>query len=231
MPKFADPNVRAIETMAARMVRGMEDHSTARSLQGVVNRLHSGAAALDSVNRNRSPLETESAHAIKVANMARKLDKEVTVSMNRLGEVLRGGMNDAQRRIDEKINLKPDAFASEIRAAFRSLSAKAKGELINQLVEENRGPELAAIVKAPSVLTGISDGQRAQYEEMIISKHAPAELDEQRALQGIFEEGFAATSTAASFAQSLIDPSRLARIEREAAASSAAGEAFHQSMQ
>lgn len=231
MVKVPHHNVRALAAVAERMTRNMPGHPVALSLQGVINRLSSGALALDNVNANRSPLETEGAHALKVAGLARKLDKEVTTSMNRLGEILREGVNDVQRRIDQKIDLMPDAFASEIRAAFRGLNGKERSKLINELVDGNRGPELAAIVNAPSVLTGTTDDQRARYMRAIVAKHAPAELDEMTGLQGVFDEGFVATDIAASVAKSFIDPSRLNQIERDAATASAAGYAFDQSLQ
>lgn len=231
MVRVRDPKISALIAIAERMVRDMEGHPTARQLQAEVNRLRNGAEALDNVNGNRNPVDTDAAHAVKVANMARKFDREITAAMNRMGEITRGGVQDAQRRIDEKIDLRPNAFAQEIRSAFRALDSKGKAKLIGELVEQNRGPELAAIVKAPSVLTGISDEQRAVYEKMIVSKHAPAELDEQAGIESVFEQGFTAANVAISLVKSLTDPGKLAAIERRQAAANAAGEAFNQSLQ
>ncbi len=140
MPKHAHPTARALEAIAERMVRDLPNHSSAKSMQGVINRLAQGAMALDGVHQNRSPLETGAAHALKVAKMARQLDKEVTVSINRLGEAHRVGREAVQRRIEEKVNLKPDAFAAEIRAAFRTLSARDKAALVNQACERKSRP-------------------------------------------------------------------------------------------
>lgn len=231
MAKVSHHRVRALAAVVERMAGDMGDHPVARQLRAEVSRLSNGAAALDGVNANRSPLETEEAHAVKVATLARKFDREVTAVMNRIGEIASAGAKDVQHRIDQKIDLKPDAFAGEIRAAFRSLNSAGRAKLVNELVEGNRGPELAAIVKAPGILTGISDDQRARYEEMIISKHAPAELAERAGLDAVLGEGIAAAGIAAGIAKEFIDPGKLARIEREASAASEAGAAFDQSLQ
>jgi hypothetical protein len=212
------------------MLKDIGDHAVARQLQSEIARLRGGAEALANVAGNRSPLDTEGAHALKVGKMARKFDSEVTVSMNRAIDFMRSGTQDVQRRIQEKVNLTPDAFAAEIRAAFRTLDAKGKANLINALVKENRGPELAAIVKAPSVLTGISDQQRASYEQMIVATHAAEEMDELAKLTDVFDTTLAAQNTAGNFARNLTDPHNLAAIERGAAASEAAGTAFDQSL-
>lgn len=225
------PRVKALAAIAERMLGDMEGNAAARRIHAEANRLRAGADALDRAAANRNPLDTPEAHIKKIATMARKLDQEITASINRAGAAFHDGMQDVQRRIDEKVDLKPDAFAAEIRATFRTLSAEEKGKLVKNLVDGNRGPELAAIVKAPSVLTGISDERRAAYEASIVGKHAAAEVQERERLNDVFDALSTATRTAIQFVTSLTDPGRVAAIERGEAAASAAGEAFNQSLQ
>jgi len=231
MAKHPDTAPRAIAAIAERMVRNMEKHPVALSLQGEVNRLRAGAEALDNLRMNRSPLDTPAAHTVKVAKAAKRLDSEITAMINRLGQITNAGLQDAQRRIDEKVNLKPDAFAQEIRAAFRALDAKGKASLIKELVDGNRGPEMAAIVRAPAMLTGITEEQRATYERMIVARHAGDELDEIGAINEISDAGLTAINTAARMAKRMTDPTELAAIERAAAEADAAGDSFNQSLQ
>ncbi|MFC4593509.1 hypothetical protein ACFO3E_04805 [Sphingobium tyrosinilyticum] len=214
------------------MTEGLGDqHPTARQLQAEANRLRLGAEALDRASANRSPLDTPEAHALKVAKMARKLDSEVKAYFNRSAQIWAAGRSDVQQRIDDKVNLRPDAFASEIRAAFRSLPVKKQGQLIQDLVDGNRGPELAAIVRAPSVLTGITDAQRQAYEQMIVAKHAAAEQDELAQVDEIYEAVSTMSRAAGDMARSFIDPGALSNIERADAAASEARSAFDQSFQ
>jgi len=234
MARIAHHKVRALGAIAERMARSVAekgDNATARRFLAEVNRVHAGAAALDNVRANRSPLDTPEGHALKVGKLAKKFDNEVTAVINRSGEIWREGMRDVQRRIDEKIDLKPNAFAEEIRATFRTMSRKSKVELLGQLVKENRGPELAAIVKAPSILSGISDAERADYERAIISMHAPKELAEQTWLEELFDSVVAMATTSSGLVRDFMDPGELARIERADALATEAGEAFDQSLQ
>lgn len=220
--------IRAIEAIAARMTDDLPDHATARSLRGEVNTLRMRAEALDRVNLNRSPLDTPAAHTVKVAKMARILDKEIVATMNRTGQIFAAGYQDVQRRIDEKVNLVPDAFAGEIRAAFRGLNRKEKGELINRLVNENRGPELAAIVRAPSVLTGITDHERDAYAKALTSRNAAAEVDEASKIEEVYNSTTIAARAATTFIKELTDPGNVARIEHEAGLADSAAADFNQ---
>lgn len=228
--RIPDHAARALQAIAARMTKGLPDHPTARALQSEVTRLANGATALDNARASRSPLDTAEAHALKVGKMSKAFDRSVTDTIARAGAAFRAGLQDAQRRIDQKVNLVPDAFAQEIRAAFRNMDGKAKAKLVNQLVEENRGPELAAIVKAPAILTGISEEQRASYEKMIISRHAGDELDEITNIEEVFSAVLTATETAGNLSKRFSDPVELAKIERADSAAKAAGDAFEQSL-
>ncbi len=226
-----NPMVSAIAAIAERMLADIGDHAAARQMQAQVTRLSQGATALDNVNANRSPLDTPAAHEIKVARLARTYDKEATATLNRALQIYAEGQADLARRIDAKVKLKSDAFAEEIRTTFRGLDSKGRAQCINQLVEENGGPALAAILEGPSLLTGIPDEQKARYEQAILARHASAELNEREQLAGVFEAVGAATRAAGGLVKEFTDPNKLAEIERGAEAANAAGAAFDQSMQ
>lgn len=226
-----DPMVSAIGAIVDRMTSEIGDHSVARQLKAEADRLRRGAEALDNVRRNRSPLDTKEAHTLKVAKAARKYEAEVEAVRGRAHEIFGRGIGEISGRIVNKVDLKPSAFAQEIRTAFRELNSKAKTELINELVAGNRGPELAAIVDAPSVLTGISDQQRSMYRQAIISKHAAAEMDEQEKLTDVFEASLDAAKAATGLVRRLADPGELAHIEHVDAAAKEASAAFNESLQ
>lgn len=234
MSKPLHHKVKALAAMADRMAKMIDDRGgsrTAGQMQAEVNRLKAGAEALDKVRANRSPLDTPEAHALKVAKLAQKFDREVTAAINRFGSIVHEGLQAVQKRIDEKIDLRPNAFAEEIRAAFRTLDRKAKLQLLGDLVRDNRGPELAAIIKAPPLLSGLPAADIASYEKAILSTHAGDEVAEQAWLGEMFETSITAANTAGDLARSFIDPSELARIERADALASEAGAAFDQSIQ
>jgi hypothetical protein len=230
-PNRRNPMVKAIEAIAQRMTSGLPDHKSALQMQAEVNRLKLRAEALDNVNLTRSPLDTEAAHALKVAKLARSFDKEVIDTINRTSRIYAEAYKETQSRIDDKVNLRPDAFAPEIRAAFRTLSGAQKSDLITRLVKENRGPELAAIVKAPAVLTGLTDEARDAYERMMLSTHAAPDVDELAKLDDLLSSVSAASRAADSMVKELTDPRNLAEIESQAVTADEAIAAFSQTVQ
>ena len=225
------PQVSAIEALVERMLGDRPNHQVAQRLQAEVQRLRDRARQLDDMNISRTPLDTDAAHALKVAKAARKLGEERAAAFDRIVKIWADGRQNLQRQIEDKINLKPDGFAAEIRTAFRSLDAKGKAALLDRLIEENRGPEMAAILKAPAMLSGISDEQRAVYEQAITSKHAGDLVEEQAYLDGVYEAATASERAVADLVKGLTDPHKLAQIEREDTAARNAAAAFDQSLQ
>lgn len=230
MPKAPHHKVRALAEIAERMIGDLGENAAARKLQAEVNRLHAGAAALDGVRLNRSPLDTTAAHALNLGKLARQFSKETTVGLNRSIEVFREANRDIDRRIGEKVDLRPDAFAEEIRSAFRGLSRAEKLKELGRLVKENRGPELAAIVRAPGILSGLTDEDRANYERSIVGMHAAEEVAERKALEEVFDAVHSAQQVASGIVEEFSDPLRLAEIERGDEAARAANDAFAQSI-
>jgi hypothetical protein len=230
-PDPRHPMIKAIEHIAGVITRDLPDHSAARQLQAEVNRLRLAGEALDNLNRNRSPLDTPAAHALKVGKRAKAFNSEVTNAMNRAGQIWGSARVAAERRIEEKIDLKPNAFAQEIRTAFRGLSSQKQLELLSEWIRDNKGPEMAAVIEAPSFLAGINDQMKADFKKAIISRHAAPELDEIEKLDEAWATFHAATKAAGDFAMGLTDPGTLSDIERRAADADAADEAFNQSLQ
>lgn len=219
----------AIAALAGRL-SAMGDNAVVREMRAEVDAIAKAATDLDAAHANHSPLMTPAAHAVKVAKQAREFDKQAAASLNRILPAYGRAQQDVERRILEKINLRPNEFASEIRTAFRHLNSKKKSELITQLVKEGRGPELAAIVEAPSVLTGIGDEEKARYKAMMVETHAADLLNELELIRSAFNEADTAITTAGQMVRALTDPNKLAEIERDHAAAAAADAAFAQSV-
>lgn len=233
MARAPDHRVRALAHIASRMREEAGKYPASQRLLAEINRLSLNAEALDNVAASRRPTDTEAGHTLRVAREARRYDRAIAESLDKAMQVFRDGDKDVRRRIDEKVNLKPDAFAQENRAVFRGLGPKARADMINELIEAGpaRGPELAALVRAPGMASGLTVEQAAMYERAFVSKHAGAELDEQQNLEEVFEAFAVVQRDATSLVKSLTDPYKLAQIEREDAEARAAAEAFDQSLQ
>lgn len=222
------PSIRAIAALVERMDSDMPNHNTVRQLKAELNLVRRGAEALDGLRASRSPFDTEAAHAIKVAATARRFDKQVTAVLNRTTDLYRAGREAVERSIVEKVNLRPHELASEIRTRFAAIDGKKRMDHITTMIDEGRGPELAAIVDAPAFLTGLSPEQCAAFKQAMIDKHAADEVAEIAGLDAAFEHVASVSRTAGNYVRELTDPHKLAKIEREAAAADEAAAAFSQ---
>lgn len=219
-----------VSALAAILERvGAVKHPVATEMRGDVARLHAAAAALDNVRNNRSPLDTEAAHALKLAKQARRFDPQITAVINAAMERHRSASDNLRKRIDEKVNFKIDPDdAREIRAVFRSMKHAERVEALEKLLKNGRGPELHAIVSGTELTTGIDDKMRLAFRDSYVAKHAAEEMAEREALQEDLDSLLAATRAAGDFVKELTDPGKLASIERADAEANAAGEAFDQ---
>lgn len=218
----------SLDLLVSKMYEKMPEsyHGSARGIHAEVQRLRDATGALVRMHTNANPLDSTAAHEKKVADSAKRLSGSVATANERIQEKLREGLRDIGARIDAKVNMKPNEFAAEIRSVFRSMTNTKQIELLGELVKENRGPELAAIIKAPSVLASISPEIQARFEDAMISTHAPQEFNEQSMLQEIFNDSLVVQDVAKETATAYIDPARLAQIERGEAAALAAADQF-----
>jgi hypothetical protein len=220
----------ALGVISERTAKTAGDHRGAGAIHAEVGRMRTAGAALAQAYASRSPLVTPAAHTKKLADMARKYDREVLAGLNRASDALRSARADIQRRIDDKISLKEDAYGTETRAYFRTLNRTDKMSLISELIGENRGPELAALLKAPRSATGLTKDEVTRLESQLYSTHAADEMAELALVEEVHSGAIAAYEAGTDLARSLTDPGELARIESEDAAANDAGAAFDQAL-
>lgn len=226
-PDPRHPLVKAVDYMASNMLADLGgDHVLGRQLQAEVTRLGKKAEALDAVRARRNPTETPAAHALKVSKLARAFDAEIAQAKGRLTQSWGAGVSEVYRRIEDKANLKPDAFAGEIRTRLSQMSAKDRDAQLKRWIDENRGPELAAITKAPPMLSGLSGQETAMWEAAHIERHAASDVAEAKALDEVYAIITSATKAVGDFARELTDPETIAAIESGAAAADAASDAY-----
>ncbi len=214
-----------LEHMAAKLTEKLPrgEHVSLRKLQAEILRLRDGVNALGTLNSTPNPTETQATHERRVAVAAGKFDKSITATRDRMQSIVKEGLWEIAKRIDLKVNLHQDGFASEVRASYRLMSGVEKAAVLHELAESNRGPELAALIKSPRLLTGISEEMQSRFENFIIAKHAPDEYYEQAALMESFDAALlVAPDFARDMATEYADPVKLAKIAADEAAAIAA---------
>lgn len=225
---MSESKVRALRAIADRfsLPSGSEGHAALRAIYAQVANLTNAAEALHTLRMTRDPTITDGAHQKRVSLAAARLGRETTAAINRIIKISADGHADLAARIREKTKLHPDIYAAEVRATFRTLSNTERMKLLGELVDGNRGPELAALVKAPATITGLPEEYRARFEAAFIARHASEELSEQKALEEAFATSMVSTRTAGEIADTYADPIRLAEIQKAEAKATDAARAF-----
>lgn len=218
----------AVRAIADHMLNNVpQSYGHVRSLQGLVREVESGVSALGNLHATPNLTDNEFAHTKRVGTAARKLKEKAEGINDKAHVVVRDGLTDIQRRIAEKVNLKPDEkFGAEIRSLFRSLKPGEQIAMLSQLARENRGPELAAIIDAPTSVTGITREVQDRHRSQIVSIHAPEEFAEQAALLDALPAVVSAVRVADEMAIEYENPNTLAKIAKSEEAAKAADAAF-----
>ena len=107
----------------------------------IANRLDDSARGLIAVHDNPSQTITEAAHFLKVQEASGKMEKQRQKAFADVNTIMGQAVGDAQKRLDEKVKLKPGPDAAEIRSVFRSLDAPDQFQFLNRLAFENKGPD------------------------------------------------------------------------------------------
>jgi len=226
-----DSKINGLTALAARMVKlfpegGSGGSQAMANMCREVGMLDEAARALRDLHATRNPTETDGAHTKRVATAAQKFAKEIEAARERAAKVARDGLAGIEAQISTKAKLVPDAYAAEVRAMWRGMTSTEQVRLLSELIEQNRGPEFAAIVKAPRTLTGMPEAQRQHYEAAYVEKHAGPELLDRRGVADALEAANVAAGVAAEIASAYNDPGTLRDIARAEAAAAAASKKF-----
>jgi hypothetical protein len=228
----AKPLAQAIAAMAGRIADRAGNSHAAKLIYEEAKGVGTAAEGLSLLAAQRRPTETRAAHLKRVTAAAKLFLAKSDGARERAAKAGFAGKQDVQRRIDERVRLVPNEYATEVRAGFRMLDREGKLAALQRMVEENSGPELAAIVRVPPIAVGLnSAAEQAQWEKVITAKHAAAELDEMAAIDAAWEAMAIIGRTSYELVKSLDDPLEMARIEQAEAEADAAVEAFNQSLQ
>ena len=194
-----------------------------------VVRVQHGVDAIDELSRNRNPMETDAAHFKKVSLHAKNLKLKAEKAKRDIQDSMRQSVIKLEEETTAKTNLIEGKYSNEIRAAYRSMENSERAKAINQAIVEKDAPTVAAIVKAPAVLTGFTNDELTRYQTEYKNLVAP---DYMGKLEGILDnEQLASTAlnSAISASNEYIDNERYNEVERLEGLSLAAEGAFRES--
>lgn len=193
-------------------------------------RLENAVHSLADIYNRQSPTVTDAAHYKKVSLHAKRLDKEVKDAQERIMNLQVQAANDVEQRLTDRLNLVADQHGAELRAALRSMSNKERHNTIRQIMESGDGPSMAAITKAPAVLSGIPTDIQAKYSESYEKTHAADVFRERDQLFNTIADLATITGTAERAANGFLDPERLRSIEEGERVAGEAENAFQSAL-
>ena len=225
------PNQQALQAFVDRIAAALPkdgSDSRLRFFHGQTERLREATDALVNVHERRDPTLTDAGHIKLVATHAASLNKECDAAVSRVNTNLREGIAENDAKIAKKVKLNADPrYEQEIRAAF--LRLPTMGERTKQLaewVEQNDGSALAAIVHAPTFLAGVPSDIQKRFARAIVEKHAPDEVEEEKALMTGMDTALSAVAVAREVAKVYSNPEKMAEILRAQKAAADATEKF-----
>jgi hypothetical protein len=204
-----------IQTIAADMAERLGDkqYRHPRLVLSEARKLSQAIGGLNAMNQRRSPTETESAHFKKISAHAKSLEIAVAQAEQRIHQHQREHSQELEGRTNQRLGLSENAYAAELRSTLRAMNEKDRSITINELIASGDGAAVAAITKAPPVLTGVTPELQGKYIEQFTKQQAPDLLDEQEALIGAMANAASILGAAKRAANDYSDPARLQAIE------------------
>jgi hypothetical protein len=183
-------------------------------------------SSLESMAKNRNPMETEAAHARRVADAARKLNEKVASVEALISNTVQSAVYNLDEAINSRANLREDSYAAEIRASVRGLPEKDRFAAVQAAVKAGDARTVAALTNAPSVATGLNPEYQERQREEFRKRHAPAEYQAMTDLTDLFSTSAVALKVAKDAAAAATDPKYIAEIAEQEAAANRAQAAF-----
>jgi hypothetical protein len=219
--------VRAFNAILPLIVRGTPNTKVyIHQLQQAAAPLGGKMAALVSMYDNPSPVQTQSYNDKKLIEAAGKLSQARATAFNEIQKVYKNGLLENEMKMSEKVTLKPNEYAAETRAVLRSMPKADRLSALAQLAAKNNGAELAAVINAPALLSGVTEEDQQTFRTQIFAIHAKEEIAELEELTTAYQASLDAIDVAGTLAKELTDPTRLAEINMGVDAAAAAEAAF-----
>ena len=219
-------------TLAAMVERMMKPQHAPKAVNAKLAAAAGAVLQLEKLAANRNPMETDAAHAKRVASAAGQLKAKIARLEGELAEETQRQRERLNREIQEKARLAPSQHAAEIRAALRAADEKTRLKVARDaLAEPESGAEiLAAIAEGNSVTTGLSDATRRQFVELFQKTQAPELFEELSAMDEILEHAPQIVGIAKQASAEAVNPAYIEEISAAEKAAQEAQDAFSQSV-
>jgi hypothetical protein len=185
---------------------------------------------IEKMARSRNPLDTEAAHAKKVALAAEKMRQSFDRSRERVERLRDASLAAIDADINAKTRLQPTAQSAEIRAVLRQMDNPARLAALVKAIDAKDTATLAAIADGNQITTGLDDEVRLRLLDTYNMRTAPDLYDERKRLLEISDHVPSLFNEAMAAARDATDPAFIAEINELEAKAKAAESDFAQTL-
>jgi len=120
--------------------------------------------------------KTQAANERDVETLVSKVHQRLFDGVAPTRRAIADGKANIQRSIDQIGALKEDAYAPEIRAAFKSMTPAEAQAALSEAVDNNDRQTLSAVLDAPTLTTGLPSDLRAALKTRYLTRLAPDQM-------------------------------------------------------
>lgn len=200
------------------------DEPTVQRAKTIVELSKKAATTARDTLTTKDPFRTEAQHLEdwdkRTGKNAKALSEEIVKFDDQLADELRG----IEGEITERLSLQETGRATEIRNYVRSLSAEERSEFIAGAVERGDSETVAALIKGPAYLSGMSEDAKASLAERFKRTHAGDLVARREALEKASEIASNAVNSTEGYLKEIYPAKSFAKIrERQDKARNAWG--------
>lgn len=149
------------------------DDPTAEQIDAVLHRIETELVGLADLISRPDKMKSEMANDLLVNQEKARARDVIARSRGELTTLVTAARSSQEAARLEKAKLVPDAYAGEIRSVFRALDPAGKAKFMGEAIRAGDAPVIAAIVTAPSILSGLPAEQASQYRESYLNSISP----------------------------------------------------------
>lgn len=209
---------------------GKYQNSNAQALLSETRKLFNAVDGIASMRSNPNSLETPAAHALKINQSANKLKAESIKTRQKAYDTYVRYSTEIDMAINNMAGIKENNYASEIRAAFRSLPPDERMDFLKTTIDNKDGETFAAIIYAPKILTGVDAELGKRLTESFYSKVAPELYQEREDLKEAMDGVIATIDTTANICNEYNNPDEVRKIEAEVKLAQEAASKFNEAL-
>jgi hypothetical protein len=224
--KYSKP----LSAMLNNLMKQSPENDRTRPVAGELFNLTLPVEGIERIAATRNPMETEAAHAKKVAQAAEKVRQSVQRTRDKIEALSASSLAAIEGDITTRTRLQPTAQAAEIRAILRQMKQPDRLAAITKAIDSKDFATLAAIADGNELTTGLDDEARNRMLDSYRMRVAPDLFNERERLLEIRRHVPQMVELAMTAATEATDPAFIAEITELEAKAKAAEADFAQSL-